>query len=526
MRDLRTGATLADRISRVGSIAWAADSETLFYSAKNAAMRSDRVYRHVLGTDPATDALVYHDPDGHFDVSVTRSRDREYLFLCSESSTSSEQWSIPAATPEAPPRVIVPRAEGHEYVASHRAGRYFLRTNADAPEYRFVTVPVDDPQLAHAQDLVPGRPDTTLLDVLLFRHHAAILGRTGGLHFLEIHDLRTGHSHRVAFSEPCYALDLDAESNPEFDTSTLRFGYQSYVTPPTVFDYDMDAHETTLVKRTEVLGYDPTRYWSERIFATAPDGTRIAVSLVARTTTPRDGSAPLLLRGYGAYAVVFSNLFHAADLSLLDRGLIVAFAHVRGGGELGQAWYHAGKGRHKRTSFTDFLACADHLVAHRYTSRDRMVIHGMSAGGLLVAASLNLRPDLCRAAILDVPFVDVINSQADPSLPLTVHEYPEWGNPDVREDYEIMRTYSPYENIAATHYPAMLVRSALNDGQVPFWEPAKYVARMRATRTDRNPVLLRMDMDAGHAGASGRYDALRETAFAYAFLLDQVGIDR
>lgn len=525
VKDLRTGVVLADRIPRVGPIVWAADNATLFYGTEDAAKRPDRIYRHALGADPKDDPLVYEEKDELYRVMVTRSRDKKLLFLRSRSSTTTEERAIPADRPDAPPTLILPREEGHEYYTDHRAGQYTIRTNKGAREFRVVTAPATDPRPVHWVEVIPERPRTTIQGVALFKGHTVLSGTAEGLSFLEVLDLEDGRTHRVTFPEPAYSVSLAA--NPEYDTTTIRYNYQSFVTPASVFDYDIPRRVSTLRKRTEILGgFEPSNYTSERIFAKAGDGTPIPIALVSRKTTPRDGTAPLVLSGYGSYGIPTPVTFSAPNLSLLDRGVVYAIAQVRGGGDLGKAWHDAGKMERKRTTFSDFIACADHLVARGYTRRDKLVIRGASAGGLLIGAVCNLRPGLCKAAVLEVPFVDVLNTMSDAGLPLTIQEYLEWGNPNIKAEYDVIKTYSPYENIAAAAYPAMLVRASLNDSQVPYWEAAKYVARMRATRKDANLLLLKINMNAGHGGASGRYNALKEQAFVFAFVLDQVGIDR
>jgi oligopeptidase B len=381
---------------------------------------------------------------------------------------------------------------------------------------------VDDPRRERWEELLPHREDVMLEDVDVFARHFVVREREGGLERLRMVELESGASHHVEFPEPTY--DLDQEPNAEFDASAYRFRYQSLITPSSVYDYDVAARRLTLLKRTEVLGgYDPARYRSERLHATAPDGTPVPISIVYRLDTVARRPTPLVLAGYGAYGISYPAAFSSPRLSLLDRGVAYAIAHVRGGGELGKRWHDAGRMMAKRNTFTDFIAAAEHLVAQGYTASDRLVIEGGSAGGLLIGAVLNMRPDLVTAAVLRVPFVDVINTMLDESLPLTVGEFEEWGNPKVREHYEYMKTYCPYTNLAPRAYPAILVRTSLNDSQVMYWEPAKYVARMRTRRADDRPLLFKVVMDAGHGGPSGRYDALREIAFDYAFTLAQLG---
>ncbi len=525
VKDLETGGLLAERIEKVAAVAWTADRATFFYVSEDAAKRPFRLWRHRLGA--VADALVYEEPDELFRLHVERSRSLAYVFATSASHTATEVRYLPAARPEASWGLVASREKDHEYDVDHGVGPggdlFYIRTNGGARRnFRLVTAPVDDPGPARWHEVIPHRDDVMLEGVDVFANHFVVQERQDGLIRLRVTDLATRESHPVQFPEPAY--EVTPEGNAEFTTRRYRFRYQSLITPPSVFDYDMATRERTLLKRTEVLGgYDPARYRSERVHATAPDGTRIPVSLVCAKDAPRDGTSPLLLTGYGAYGLPYPVTFSSNRLSLLDRGVTVALAHVRGGGEGGKRWHDAGRMLQKRNSFTDFVAAAECLVANGYTSPDRLVVEGGSAGGLLIGAVLNARPELCAAAVLRVPFVDVINTMLDASLPLTVGEFEEWGNPKIREQYESMRAYCPYTNLAAGPYPAILVRTSLNDSQVMYWEPAKYVARLRTLKTDRNPLLFKIDLDAGHGGPSGRYDALRELALDFAFVLERLG---
>lgn len=525
LKDLRTGALLPDRVERVGAVAWSAGPATFFYVTEDDAKRPYRLWRHRLGA--ITDDLVYEEPDELFRVHVWRSRSRSWLFAASGSFTSTEVRCLPAASPTAAWRPLLLRQPDHEYHVDHGIGpdgeRFYIRTNGGGRRnFRLVVAPVDDPGPARWVELIPHRADVMLEDFDVFADHYVVHEREEGLIRLRVTEVASGATHHVAFPEPTY--EVDAETNAEFRTPRYRLRYQSLVTPSSVFDYDMAARELQLLKRTEVLGdYDPARYRSERVIARAADGARIPVSLVTRKDSPRDGSCPLALAGYGAYGIPYPVNFSSNRLSLLDRGLTVAIAHVRGGGELGKPWHDAGRMLAKRNTFTDFIAAAEFLIGAGYTAPDRLVIEGASAGGLLVGAVLNTRPDFFCAAVLRVPFLDVINTMLDVSLPLTVGEFEEWGNPKLREHYEYMKTYCPYTNIAPQPYPAILVRTSINDSQVMYWEPAKWVARLRATKTDDRPLLFRINMAAGHGGASGRYDALRELAFDYAFVLTTLG---
>lgn len=523
IKDLHTGELLADRIAKVNAVAWAADGKTLFYITEDGAKRPYRLYRHVLGGDK--DELVYEEKDELYRLSLQRSRDKAYLFVTSASSTTTEVRYLRADRPNDAPVVVLPRENDHRYAVGHRDGQFYIRTNKNARDFRLVKAPIKDPQSKNWKELIAHRPDVLLEDVEVFAHHCVVAERENGLTHRRVIDLRTDKAHRLEFPDPVYSVSSDI--NPTFDTSVYRYRYQSLTTPESVFAYDMDRQEATLLKRTKVQGgFDPANYTSERIFATTADGTRIPVSLVYKKGLPRDGKNPLLLYAYGAYGSSLPISFLTQRLSLLDRGVIYAMAHVRGGREMGEVWHEQGKMLQKRNTFTDFITAADFLISQKYTAQERLAIEGRSAGGLLIGAVLNQRPDLCKVAVLHVPFVDVINTMLDASLPLTVQEYLEWGNPNHRQEYEYLKGYCPYTNLAAKDYPAILVTTSLNDSQVMYWEPAKYVAKLRSLKTDRNLLLLKTNLAAGHGGASGRYDALKETAFTYAFVLTQLGFTR
>jgi oligopeptidase B len=457
---------------------------------------------------------------------VGRSRSLAYLFLVSGSFTSTEVRYLRAGEPGGAWRMVLPREPDHEYQVDHGAGPdgevFYIRTNRDGlRNFRLVAAPVDDPHPARWRELIAHRADVMLEDVDVFARHYVVHEREDGLIRLRVTDAGTGAYHHVEFPEPTY--DLSSDANAEFDAGAYRLRYQSLITPASVFDYDIAERRLRLLKQAEVLGgYDPARYASERIHATAPDGTRVPISLVRRAESRRDGSSPMLLAGYGAYGYPYPAGFSSNRLSLLDRGVSVAIAHIRGGGELGKRWHDEGRMMNKRNTFTDFIAAADFLAASGYTAPDRLVIEGGSAGGLLMGAVLNRRPDCCAAAVLRVPFVDVINTMLDESLPLTVGEFEEWGNPKLREQYEYMKSYCPYTNLDARPYPALFIKTSLNDSQVMYWEPAKYVARLRAIGTAVVPPVFKINLEAGHGGASGRYDYLREIAFDYAFILTRL----
>jgi oligopeptidase B len=535
VKDLATGELLPDRVEKVASAAWSADPSVLFYVTEDHAKRAYRLWRHRLGA--VSDDLLYEETDELFRVHVARSRSERMVFVSSRSFTTTEVRWLPADRPHDAWTLVLPREHEHEYDVDHGGDVFFIRTNAGGRRnFRLVTAPVDDPRPERWTEILAHRDEVMLEDIDVFAGHYVVTEREDGLLKLHVTDRGTGEAHHVEFPEPAY--DLSPEPNLVFDTAVFRFRYQSFVTPSSVFDYDMVARRLTLLKQTEVLGgYDRTRYRSERVHATAEDGARIPISLVCLADTPRDGTSPLLLAGYGAYGIAYPVTFSSARLSLLDRGVAIAIAHVRGGGELGKRWHDAGRMLAKRNTFTDFISAAAFLVARGSTRRDRLVIEGGSAGGLLVGAVLNERPDLCAAAVLRVPFVDVINTMLDESLPLTVGEFEEWGNPKIKEQYEYMKGYCPYTNVTAKPYPAILVRTSLNDSQVMYWEPAKYVAKLRATVPGEgpgvlagdglaqgdHPLLFKINLDAGHGGASGRYDALRELAFDYAFMLTLLG---
>jgi oligopeptidase B len=521
VKDLRTGELGPERIPKTTSVTWAGDNRTLFYGVEDAAKRPYRIYRHELGS--RDDPLVYEETDARFYLWGSRSRSKAFVFIGANSMTTSEVRFLPADQPAAPLRMIALRENEHEYSVDHHGDQFYIRTNSGGRNFRLVTAPVSDPGRKNWKELVPHRESVMLESIELFAGHAVLSERKNGLPVIRIRDLGTGKFHRVPFPELVY--DVYPHTNAEFDTARYRFNYQSLATPSSVYDYDMRTRERTLLKQEPVKGgYDPSRYKSERLYARASDGKKVPISVVYRKGMRRNGRNALLLTGYGAYGAPTSATFSSARVSLLDRGVIVALAHIRGGGDLGKKWHDQGRMMAKRNTFTDFIAVAEHLIARRYTAPERLVIEGGSAGGLLMGAVTNMRPDLFKAVVSRVPFVDVLNTMSDPTLPLTVIEYEEWGNPQIKEQYAYMRTYCPYTNLERKAYPAILARTSLNDSQVMYWEPAKYVAKLRALKTDRNPLLFRIIMAGGHGGPSGRYSHLRETAFNYAFILTQLGI--
>jgi oligopeptidase B len=522
VKDLRSGTTLADRAERVDEVVWAADNATLFYVTEDAvSKRNDTLWRHRLGAPPVQ---VYREPDDLYDITVSRSADRRFVFLTSVSKTDDDVRYLDATKPADPLRLIVPRRANLRYFANHREGRFYFRTNLDAPNFRIVSAPDDAPGIERWTDVIAYRPAVNVAGYDMHRDFMVISERENGLDQLEVLDFGSGARHRVSFDEPAYAAGGSA--NPEYAQRTFRFSYQSPVTPSTIVEYDPFARTRRILKETEVPGYDRSRYVVERVFATASDGTQIPLTVTRRRDTPLDGTAPALLYGYGSYGITIPDTFSATRLVLLDRGVVYVTAHIRGGGELGEPWRDAGRMMSKRNTFTDFIAAGEYLSRAKVASKDKIVIQGGSAGGLLVGAVLNMRPDLWRAVVAQVPFVDVLNTMLDASLPLTTSEYREWGNPNDAAAYAYMRTYSPYDNVAPRAYPDVLVEVSLNDSQVPYWEGAKFAARLRAQSTSGKLVLLKANLDAGHGGASGRYDALHEAAFNDAYILTRLGIER
>lgn len=514
-RDLSTGADLPDQITGVYyGAAWSLDGSVFFYTTQDAAMRPYRAWRHGLGTTQADDELVYQEDDERFFVSVHLSRSRAYIFLTCGSSVTSEVRYLPADEPAGEFRLFQERVQDVEYDLEHAGDWFYVLHNAGARDFALDRVPVRS-AAGDRETVVPHRDGTRLVGVDAFAGHLVVSLRADGLTGLRILPLdggSVGAPYDVRFDEPVYTVGAGA--NPEFDTKTLRYVYTSLTTPTSVYDYAVGTGERVLKKRMPVLGgFDPTGYESAREWARAVDGTSVPISLVWRKGTPRDGSAPCLLYGYGSYEASMDPFFSIPRLSLLDRGFVYAVAHVRGGGEMGRQWYEDGKLLHKRNTFTDFVACAEHLVRERWTSAPRMVARGGSAGGLLMGAVANLAPEAFGGILAHVPFVDALDTILDPSLPLTVIEWEEWGNPvDDPSVYDYMKSYSPYENVTAKPYPAIFATAGLNDPRVGYHEPAKWVARLRATKTDGHELLLKTEMGAGHGGKSGRYDAWRDEA--------------
>jgi oligopeptidase B len=524
--DIRTHNVLPDRIDSVAtSLAWANDNSTVFYVTTDRAWRADKVWRHRIGRPPAEDALIYEESDETFDVDVRRSKSGEYIFLPSTSETSTEYHFLRADRPDGDLKMVEPRRPDIEYDVYAHDDYFYIVTNDGAIDFRLMRVPVADPSRPNWSEVIGARDSVKLDRLDVFSNYIALYEREGGFRQIRVWDLAGDIMTPLDFPEPVYAVY--GGENPEYKGEWLRFTYESLVTPESVYDYNMRTHEPVLKKEQEVAGYNKEDYESRRINVPVPGGKAVPVSLVWKKGMARPGiePGPLYLYGYGAYGICIDPYFSSSRVSLLDRGFAFAIAHVRGGGELGRQWYYDGKLLKKKNTFTDFAAVARYLIDKRYTTSDRLVISAASAGGLLIGAVLNGEPGLCRVAVADVPFVDLMNTMLDETIPLTVTEYDEWGNPNQPEYFDYMLSYSPYDNVAAHPYPDMLVTASLYDTRVAYWEPAKWVAKIRALKTDDHTVLLKTDMGAGHGGASGRYRALEERAFEYAFIIDRLGLN-
>lgn len=519
-KNLETGDILAESISAItGNFVWAADNLTLFYSKQDPeTLRSNRIYKHTLGTIPAEDPLIFEETDEEFSCMVHKSKTEEYLFIHSESTISSEMRFLKSDQPQGEFQILQLRIPNLEYAADHFEEFFWIKTNENAQNFKLVKTPISQPEKENWIDVIEHRPDVLLEDFELFSNYLVTQERTNGLTQIQIKPWN-GAGYALKFDDETYTAWVS--TNPEFDTAILRYGYNSLVTPSSVYDYDMISGEKTLLKQQEVVGgHDASHYYSERIWSKASDGTLVPISLVYRKSLfTKNGHSPLLLYSYGSYGYSMDAYFSGNRLSLLDRGFVFAIAHIRGGEDLGRHWYEQGKMLNKRNTFTDFIACAEYLIAENYTTPAHLYAMGGSAGGLLVGAVINLRPDLFNGAIANVPFVDVVTTMLDESIPLTTGEFQEWGNPKDREYYDYMLSYSPYDNVEAKAYPNLLVTSGLHDSQVQFWEPTKWVAKLRDMKTDNNLLLLNTNMEAGHGGASGRFNALKELALEYAFLL-------
>jgi oligopeptidase B len=524
VKDLRGGRILSDTAERVTSAEWAADSQTLFYTTEDPqTKRSDQFWRMKLGEKPER---LYSEKDELFEMGVDRTRDKKYLILSIQSTDTWEARFLDSALPKGDFKTVLTREKGHKYEVEHRSGLFYIRTNKGAKNFRVVTTSSTDPRPANWKEFVAHKSDALLQSIELFKDFAVITELNQGLGRFRILDFGTGKWNEIGFPETVYAAS--GAGTPEFTTGTYRINYQSMITPPSVFDYNLRTLGRTLLKREEILGgYQPNLYQTERLWATARDGVKVPISILYKKGFKRDGLAPLLLYGYGSYGNGMAANFSSNRLSLLDRGFAYVIAHVRGGNEMGEAWHDNGMLMSKKNTFTDFVDCAEFLIAGKWTAPFRLVIQGGSAGGLLVGAVTNMRPELFKAVHAAVPWVDVMNDMMDATLPLTVGEYLEWGNPNEKAAYNYMKSYSPYDNLQRKAYPALLVTTSLNDSQVMYWGPVKYVAKLRTLKTDNNELLLKIKLEpAGHGGASGRYDRLKDTAFEYAWMMEQVGIHK
>lgn len=523
IKDLRTG-RLADSISSSRGMVWANDSRTIFYEACDSTQRTDRIIRHRLGQPADSDRVVLHEADPQFSLDISRSSSRRYLFAHSYSKITTEAYLCPADSPEAGFRMFRARRPGIEYYLDHHGDSLYILTNEGAENFNLMSASRQNTDGDDWHEVIPGRPEVLLEEVRIYRDYLVAVERRDGLRRLRVMSWDGRTDRYLNFPEPTYSVH--PWHSYEYDSPILRYTYNSMVSPASVYDYDMSSDSHRLMKQYQVPGYKPEKYVSERIYVPSPDGRLIPVSLVYRRERRQSSGNPCLLTGYGAYGSSSDPNFSPFRLSLLDRGFIYAIAHVRGGQEQGRRWYQEGKMLQKKNTFSDFIACAEHLIAQGYTRPQLLCIQGGSAGGLLIGAVVNQRPDLFRAALMDVPFVDVINTMLDPTIPLTTAEYQEWGDPRVKEQYEYIASYAPYENIKPQEYPAMLVTGGLNDANVPYWEPAKWTARLRRLKTDSNPLLLKIDLSSGHGGPSGRFSYLRDMALEYAFLLDVLGMSK
>jgi oligopeptidase B len=525
LKNLSTGEILPDVLPTVTeNLAWANDNKTLFYGKQDeTTLRQFQIYRHVVGTDPAMDQLVYQEDDETFVAYIFKTKSKKFLMIVSAQTISQEYRYLDADDPHGEFKIFLPREREHEYHIEHFHDRFIIRTNDHAKNFRLLSTPMEKPERKHWQEIIPHRDDVYLGDFELFKDYLVLEERTRGLTQIRIVPWSGGEDHYLQFDEPAYRASLGA--NLEFDTVTLRFEYTSMKTPQSIYDYNMATRQKALLKREEILGgFDPDHYMTERLFARAKDGTEIPISILYRKGMERDGRSSLLLYGYGSYGLSIDAAFASPRLTLVDRGFIFAIAHIRGGQEMGRQWYEDGKLLKKKNTFEDFIACAEFLIREKFTSTEKLFAMGRSAGGLLVGAISNMRPDLFKGIVAEVPFVDVMTTMLDASIPLTTGEYDEWGDPNQKEYYDYMLGYSPYDNVERKAYPAMLITGGLHDSQVQYWEPAKWAAKLRELKTDDNRLLLKTNMEAGHGGASGRFRRHHETAFSYVFLLDLAGI--
>ena len=524
IKDLSTGQVLPDTAERVDSVAWAADSKSLFYTTEDAqTKRANLAYRHLAGTGTSTDPVIFNEKDERYNLDLDRTRDGKYLVLSSTSHVTSEARFLSADTPQGDWTLIEPRKEGVKYVADEGEGIFYLRVNDTSASYRLVTAPVASPGKANWTEVIAARPEAPIDDLDVFKTFYVVTERRRGLPVLQVTSLANKESHTIDVPERAYTIN--AAKNAEFDTTHYRYSYESPITPPSTFEYDVTKQTSTLLKEQEVPGgYLKSRYVVERLFLPARDGVNIPVTVVYRKDKFQRGQNPLFVNGYGSYGYSLDDGFSVKLFALLDRGVVTAVTHIRGGGELGEAWHDGGKMMTKRNTFTDFIDTTEGLLGDGYGKRGAVGIEGASAGGLLIGAVTNMRPDLFAVVLCEVPFVDVMNTMLDATLPLTVPEYEEWGDPNQKPAFDYMLSYSPYDNVTAKAYPAILVQTSYDDSQVMYWEPAKYVAKLRAVKTDHNPLVFFINMHGGHGGSSGRYDRVREQDRRYAFMLTQLGI--
>lgn len=523
-KNLKTGEIYKDELpNTTGRAAWANDNRTVFYTIKEESLRPFKIKKHVLGTDISQDKEIFHEKDVTFECYVFTSKSQKYIIIGSVHTLSSEYLFLDADLPDGTFQILQPRERGLEYSVEHFQDKFYIRTNDQAQNFRLMETPVEKTGKEYWSEVIPHQESVLLEGFEVFNDFLAVQERKDGLTQLRIIRWDDASEHHLDFGEATYSAGISM--NPEFDSNLLRFSYSSLTTPRSTFDYNMNTREKTLLKQQEVLGdFDPQNYQTERLFATAKDGIKVPISLVYRKGLEKNGKNPLFLYGYGSYGATMSASFSSIMLSLLDRGFVYAIAHIRGGQEMGRWWYEDGKLLKKKNTFTDFIACAEHLIAEKFTSSDKLFANGASAGGLLMGAVVNMRPDLFKGIIAGVPYVDVITTMLDPSIPLTTSEFDEWGNPQNKEHYDYMLSYSPYDQVEAKYYPAMLITTGYMDSQVQYWEPAKWVAKLRALKTDDNILLFHINMGAGHGGLSGRFRQYRETALEFAFIFDLLGI--
>ena len=526
IKNLSTGETLKDKIPGTsGDACWAEDNKTIFYAVKDKqTLRECKIYRHVLGTDPKTDVLVFHEKDETFYTGVYKSKSKKYLVIASGSTVSDEYQVLDSHTPDGKFRIIQPRERDLEYSISHFGNEFYILTNLEAKNFRLMKTPENKTTKENWTEVIPHRADVLLENMELFTDYLVLQERKNGLTQIRVKSWNNSNDYYIPFNDPAYVAGLDI--NPEFNTKELRFDYTSLTTPNSVYSFNMETKTQQLLKQQQVKGgYDATQYVSERLYVPARDGKKVPVSLVYKKGTKIDGNAPLLLYAYGSYGYSMDPYFSSVRLSLLDRGFVYAIAHIRGGEDLGREWYEDGKMLHKKNTFTDFIDCGKYLIDHKYAAKDKLFAMGGSAGGLLMGAVANMAPELWKGMVAQVPFVDVVTTMLDESIPLTTGEYDEWGNPNEKKYYDYMLSYSPYDNVEKKAYPNMLVTTGLHDSQVQYWEPAKWVARLRDLKTDNNTILMYCNMDTGHGGASGRFERYKEVAMEYAFIFDLIGVN-